>query len=277
MNEIAKVAENTALAVQNVQNPTINLPIITNREELMEAIQFNSAEGEKRRFDRITVPSAGGLSFTVTDENNNEAALAKFRGVILGFHLYNIWYQKNYNDREEGEEPIFCFSADKITGSGCPEAGIPAGQACATCPKKQRGSDRNGGDGTDCHDRCATWIAKENDAMPIHLDLPRTSVKSFKDYRDFLMHKLGKPLYAVVTEVGLEKLEGKKTKYSAVTFTRADTLTPEEKAIMKELGESLKADMRIDYSTMKQVAATSKDNDFNRVADNLEAAAEQPY
>jgi hypothetical protein len=274
MNDITKVTENNALAVQN---PTINLPIITSHEELLEAIQANSLDGEKRRFDRISVPAAGGLSFTVIDENNNEAALTKFRGIILHFQPYSIWYLKSYSDRDENEDPVFCFSADKITGCGCPEENIPEGQPCATCPKKQRGSDRNGGDGSDCHDRIAVWIAKENDAMPVLVDLPRTSLGNFRDYRNFLTTKIGKPLYAVVTEIGLEKVEGKKSKYSAVTFTRSDSLNPNEKAIMKELIESLKPDMRVDYSTMKQVAAVSKDDDFNRVADNLQAAAEQPY
>ncbi|MGD9156091.1 MAG: hypothetical protein PVG90_11415, partial [Bacillota bacterium] len=159
MSEITKVTENTALVVQN---PTINLPIITNHEELLEAIQANSIDGEKQRFDRISVPSAGGLAFTVIDENNQETALAKFRGIILHYQPYCIWYLKSYNEREEDEDPIFCFSADKVTGCGCPEGKIPEGQPCATCPYKQRGSDRNGGDGSDCHDRMAVWIAKEN-------------------------------------------------------------------------------------------------------------------
>lgn len=273
MNEIAKSNENTALAVQN---PTINLPIITNHDELLEAIQANSADGEKQRFDRISVPSGGGLSFTVVDENNQEAALAKFRGIILHFQPYCIWYLKSFSDREENEDPIFCFSADKITGCGCPEGDILEGQSCATCPKKQRGSDRNGGDGSDCHDRIAVWIAKENDALPVLVDLPRTSLGNFRDYRNFLTTKIGKPLYGVVTEIGLEKVDGKKAKYSAVTFTRADSLTADEKTIIKELIESLKSDMKVDYNAVKQIAAVTKDDEFDRVADNLQAV-EQPY
>jgi ribosomal protein L15 len=274
MNEITNTSGNTALAVQP---PTINLPIITNHAELMEAIQANSVDGEKQRFDRISVPAAGGLSFTVIDENNNETALTKFRGILLHYHPYCIWYLKSYNERKEGEDPIFCFSADKVIGCGCLEAGISEGQPCAICPKKQRGSDRNGGDGSDCHDRMAVWIAKENDAMPVLVDLPRTSLKNFRNYRNFLTTKIGKPLYGVVTEIGLEKVEGKKSKYSAVTFTRADSLNANEKAVMKELIESLKPDMKVDYNTMKQMTAATKDDEFEKVADNLAGSAEQPY
>lgn len=274
MNEITQnqAQQNTALAVAP---PTINLPILTNHDEMIEAIQANSIDGEKQRFDRISVPAAGGLSFTVLNENNKEVALSDFRGVILHFQPYNIWYQKSYNDREEGEDPVFCFSADKLSGSGCPEGKIPEGQSCATCPYKQRGSDRNGGDGSDCHDRMAVWIAKENDAMPILVDLPRTSLSNFRNYRNFLTTKIGKPLYGVVTEIGLEKVDGKKAKYSAVTFTRSDNLTTGEKAIMKELIESLKPDMRVDYNAMKQMTVVAEDED--RVADNQQVSAEQPY
>jgi hypothetical protein len=274
MNEITNASGNAALAIQN---PTINLPIIINHDEFLEAIQANSIDGEKQRFDRISVPSAGGLAFTVVDENNQEAALAKFRGIILHFQPYCIWYLKSYDEREEDEDPIFCFSADKVTGCGCPEGNIPEGQACATCPKKQRGSDRNGGDGSDCHDRMAVWIAKENDAMPVLVDLPRTSLGNFRDYRNFLTTKIGKPLYGVVTEIGIEKTKGKKIDYSMVTFTRADSLTSDEKAIMKELIESLKPDMRVDYNAVKQMTATVKDDEFEKVADNLAGSAEQPY
>lgn len=274
MNEITNASGNTALAVQN---PTINLPIITNHEELLEAIQANSLDEEKQHFDRISVPSGGGLSFTTIDENNQEIALPKFRGIILHFQPYCIWFLKSYNEREEGEEPVFCFSADKIIGCGCPEAGISEGQACTTCPKKQRGSDRNGGDGSDCHDRIAVWVAKENNAMPVLVDLPRTSLKNFRDYRNFLTKKIGKPLYSVVTEIGLEKVDGKKAKYSAVTFTRSDNLTADEKAIMKELIESLRPDMKVDYNTMKQMTEATKDDEFEKVADNIAGSPEQPY
>jgi hypothetical protein len=265
------MSENTALAVQN---PTINLPIITNHEELLEAIQANSVDGEKQRFDRISVPSAGGLAFTVIDENNLETALAKFRGIILHFQPYCIWYLKSYDEREEDEDPIFCFSADKVTGCGCPEGNIPEGQACAVCPKKQRGSDRNGGDGSDCHDRMAVWIAKENDAMPVLVDLPRTSLGNFRDYRNFLTTKIGKPLYGVVTEIGIEKTKGKKIDYSMVTFTRADSLTADEKTIIKELIDTLKPEMKIDYNTMKQMSTVTGEDTTGQESTN---PAEQPY
>jgi hypothetical protein len=274
MNENTKATENTALAVQN---PTINLPIIINHDELLEAIQVNSVDGEKQRFDRISVPSGGGLSFTVIDENNKEMALSSFHGIILKFQPYRIWYLKKFSEKEEDEDPIFCFSADGVAGSGCPEGKISEGQPCINCPYKQWGSDRDGGDGSDCHDRIALWIAKENDAMPVLVDLPRTSLKNFRDYRNFLTTKIGKPLYGVVTEIGLEKVEGKKAKYSAVTFARADSITNEEKAIMKELIESLKPDMKVDYNTMKQMTVVNKDDDFEKVADNLAGSVEQPY
>jgi hypothetical protein len=262
--------ENQSLAT--VQ-PTINLPIIANHDDLIEAIQTNSADGEKLRFDRISVPAAGSLSFTVINENNQETAITSFRGVILGFQNYCIWFLKKYNEKQEGEDPVFCFSADRVIGSGCPEGNIPSGQKCAECKLKQWGSDRDGGEGTDCHDRCAVWIAKENEAMPILLDLPRTSLSSFRDYRQFLIKKIGQPIHGVVTEISLESIQGKKSKYSAVKFTRGVSLAPTEKTIMRELINDLKNDMVVDFTTMKQLAATAKDDQFDKVADSLQTDA----
>ena len=275
--ENTNIVVNQAEAAIQVVQPTINLPIITNHDDLLEAIKSNIADGEKLRFDRISVPAAGGLSFTVINENNQETAITSFRGVILGFQNYCIWYQKNYSDREEGEEPVFCFSADRVTGSGCPEGNIPTGQKCVECKKKQWGSDRNGGEGTDCHDRCAIWIAKENEAMPVLIDLPRTSLTNFRDYRQFLIKKIGQPIYGVITEISLESVQGKKSKYSAVKFTRGTTLTQGEKAIMNELKNDLKNDMIVDYTTMKQLAATAKDEEFDKTAENLQNSNNQAY
>lgn len=279
MNDI-QAQENTALTLPagtiEVLPPTLNLPIIASREDILEAIKANTADGEKLRFDRIKVPGAGGLAFTVIDENNKETAISSFRGVILGFQPYCIWYLKRYNEKEEDEEAVFCFSGDRVNGSGCPEGNISADQSCADCKFKQWGSDRDGGDGTDCHDRCAIWIAKENEAMPILIDLPRTSLGNFRDYRQFLTKKIGQPLYGVVTEISLESVQGKKSKYSSVKFTRGANLTPQEKAIMREMINDLNKDMVVDYTTMKQLAEATKDEEFEKAADNL-TKDQQPY
>jgi hypothetical protein len=254
---------NLTLVPKSIENPTINYPVLSNFQDLMEAIKTNYAEGEKQRIDRISVPSGGGLSFTVIDENGQEVPVANIKGTILHHQYYCIRWMKKFQDLQEGEVNPFCFSADQVAGSGCPEMGIPAGQPCASCQFKQSGSDRNGGEGSDCHDRCAVFTLKEGSAMPVNVDLPRTSLSNWKAYRGMLTKTIGKAYTHVVTKFGLEKVEKPGKKYSAVTFARESTLvlTRQEIEMIQELKKLLMPQMVVDYTVMKQVAATVKSDE----------------
>lgn len=284
MNEIMQnqAQENTALAIQNphseiivIENPTIELPILTNYQDLMEAIATNYGDEEKQRIDRISVPSAGGLAFTVIDENGQEIPVANFKGVILHHQDYSIRWMKDYDDLQDGETNPFCFSANRKTGSGCAEMNIPENQPCESCPFKKPGSDRRGGDGTDCHDRCAVFTLKEGSALQINLDLPRTSLANWRFYRGTLTKTFGKPYYHVVTTFGLEKIEKPGKKYSAATFRRDSNLTRDEIKIIQSLRQLLMPQMVVDYTAISKIATTAQDED--RVADNQQVSAEQPY
>jgi hypothetical protein len=261
-------------AFQAITDPVINLPVFERYDDIQEAIATN-LEGEMPRFDKITVPSGGGLSFSTIDDNGKEISVNTFKGVIIGFHKYFIRFTKKFSERTEGEPSSFCFSQNRDCGTGCDDAGIEAGRQCVKCPYRQKGSDRDGGQGRDCHERCRLWILKEDTAFPIVLDLPRGSVFNFDQHINFLTKKIGLAYNAVVTEFGLEtETNDKKIKYSKVKFARESTLSAPERAVVKSMKEQLKGVMTVNYSTITAEAETIQDaepadDDFNKVVDNI--------
>jgi hypothetical protein len=257
-----------------IEKPVINLPVFERFEDIQEAIATN-LEGEMPRFDKITVPSGGGLSFSTIDDVGQEISVNNFKGVIIGFHKYYVRFTKKFSEKKEGEQSTFCFSENRDFGTGCEEAEIEKGRTCATCPYRQKGSDRDGSQGRDCHERCRLWILKEDTAFPIVLDLPRGSVFNFVQHIGFLTKKVGLPYNAVVTLFGLEtETNDKKIKYSKVKFSRENTLSTPERSVVKAMKEQLKNVMTVNFSTIAAEAEIIQeveptDDEFTKVADSL--------
>ncbi len=227
------------------EEPTFNLPALYQPEEAMEVIQEN-LEGFDVRFDKIKMPSGGGISFTVLDEDGEENPVKELMGIILDKKPIGMWFIKGYDEKDPDDIGIpDCFSADGVTGSGCEEAGIPAGQLCAKCPKGQWGSARRGGKGKDCADKIRIHVLMEGSVFPIIIDLPPTSLENFRDYIKRLANKV-KPFYGVVTKIKLDKdkTDGN-IEYSRATFSRAADLTPAEKKAIKGYIETLKPSMQV--------------------------------
>ena len=232
--------------------PTINLPILTQKEEALSVIQENLAGFGKLRFDKIRMPAGGGLTFEVTDESGTVVPVQEIRGVIIDHFPFKAWWEKSFEEKtgDDDKRPD-CYSADGITGTGCPEKGIPAGQKCTTCPKNAWGSDRRGGRGKDCNDKIRIHLLREGEVFPIFIDLPATSHANFKDYIKRLTNRL-KHYYGVVTSIKLEKDKNAGgTEYSKATFSKAADLTPAERLAVKQYIDSMKDTIRqIDAETI---------------------------
>lgn len=241
-----------------VPAPTIDLPLLVQREEALSVIQENLNGLGGIRFDKIRMPAGGGLTFEVADENGNVVPVQEIRGVIIGHFPFKAWWKKLFEEKtEEDDKRPDCYSADGITGTGCPAEGIPAGQQCATCPKNAWGSDRRGGRGKDCNDKIRIYILREGEVFPVFMDLPATSHSNFKDYVKRLTNRL-KHYYSVVTSIKLEKDRsvGGIT-YSKATFSKVADLSPTEKVAVKQYIDSIQdAIRRIDAET---IAAESGD------------------
>lgn len=232
--------------------PTIDLPILTQKEEALSVIQENLAGFGKMKFDKIRMPAGGGLTFEVADESGNAIPVQEIRGVIIDHFSFKAWWEKSFEEKtEDDDKRPDCYSADGITGTGCPEKGIPAGQKCATCPKNAWGSDRNGGRGKDCSDKIRIHILREGDVFPVFIDLPATSHTNLRDYVKRLTNRL-KHYYGVVTSIKLEKDKNATgIAYSKATFSKIADLSPVEKVAIKQYIDSIKDTIRhVDAETI---------------------------
>lgn len=261
---------------------TIDLPVLAMPEEVILAAKENTVAGERFPFEKIKMPSGGGLTFELTDENGKTTPVTELKGIILAFKPFKSWYEKSFAERSEDDDPLpDCYSSDCITGSGCPSAGIPAGQKCETCPKGQWGSSRNGGRGKDCSDRMGIWILLEGYAVPHFIGLPKTSLGNFKDYRKRLTSK-AKVYYGVVTTIGLEKCKNEtgKIEYSKATFAKVADLSVQEKTLIKQYIDAISGSFQVsreaitaDDTAHEDVGGSSSGPDLNQMDFNKEEQA----
>ncbi len=231
-------------AVAVAEAPTFDLPVLVSPEEAAMVVQENLQGLDGVRFDKIKIPSGGGISFEVPDENGEATPVKKLEGVILHKKPFRAWYIKSFDEKTDEDTGVpDCWSEDMVHGSGCEAAGIPVGQKCADCPKGQWGSDRRGGKGKDCPKKMRLHTLMEGSVFPVVLDLPPTSLGNFTDYIKRLANKLN-PFYGVVTSIGLEKEKsGSGIEYSKATFGKAAGLNAQERSAIKKYIETLRPQM----------------------------------
>ena len=74
-----------------VPAPTIDLPLLVQKEEALSVIQENLNGLGEIRFDKIRMPAGGGLTFEVADESGNLVPVQEIRGVIIGHFPFKAW------------------------------------------------------------------------------------------------------------------------------------------------------------------------------------------
>lgn len=253
--------ETTDLVAQ--QTATINLPALTQREEALEVMQENleGMEGQFK-FDKVKIPSGGGISFEVIDEAGEPNPVKELRGVVVDYYPINAWWHDEFGGEKN---PPTCSSMDCKVGTGSEEYGIPAGQPCATCPKNQWGSDPKNGRGKACKNMVRVYILQEGNVFPVLLALPPTSIGSWKQYIQRLTNKL-LPYYGVVTVAKLEKERNSDgIEFSKVSFAKAADLSPAEKKAIKDYARTMRPAMRAvaidstEYNAEEAPAAAAND------------------
>ena len=102
----------------------------------LREVMSEEMDGLSAAFERIKIPSGGGVMFEIPGENPEEPDTVKtFSAVILYQHSLNAYYQSEY---QGGSNPPDCGSFDGHHGEGTP------GGDCGTCPLNQYGSGKNG-------------------------------------------------------------------------------------------------------------------------------------
>lgn len=190
-------------------------------------------QGLNITFDRIKVPSGGGLAFEVPGENPDEPDLQKeFSAVILYHHPILSYYKEKYTG---GSEAPDCSSMDGISGV---ERETGELRSCKDCPLNQFGTGENGGKA--CKTKRRIFILRAGEAFPTLLTLPTASISDYSKYIMRLLSK-GRKSNQVVTKFGLKK-DSNKTgiTFSKVTLAYERDLTEPELENIYKMSDQVK-------------------------------------
>jgi hypothetical protein len=222
-NELAVTENETAVEKSGYVNAGTNLAAMLSEE----------LDGLSLSFDRIKVPSGGGLAFEIPGDDADTPDMAKeVKGVILYHHPVHGYYKEKYTG---GNTPPDCASRDGHTGI---EAITGEVKNCAECPNNKFGSGENGA--KLCRQKRRLYVLREGEALPVVLSLPTCSLADFSKYVMRLLSK-GKKSAAVVTKFTLKKAQnsGGISYSQAVCAVDRDLNSDEQEAIDK-LAEQVK-------------------------------------
>ncbi|WP_026486700.1 hypothetical protein [Caldanaerobius polysaccharolyticus] len=200
----------------------------------MSEAMAEEMDGLPTTFDRVKIPTGGGLAFEVPGDDPNNPDMAKeIVGVIVDHHPINAFWQNKYDG---ANNPPDCSSLDGKIGVGSP------GGNCKTCPYNQFGSD---GKGKACKNMHRVYILRNGDVFPLLLTLPPTSIKPFADYLAKRVITKGLRSYEVVTKITLKKATNTSgIVYSQAQFTLEGILDKDTAEKMRMYAQGIKATTR---------------------------------
>ena len=208
--------------------------LVTLSAEMAEGIAEEMDGLGQIPFDRVKIPSGGGLSFEIPgeDEENPESA-PELVGVILHHHPVNTYWKEAFSGANEQPD---CSSIDGKTGVDRETGEI---KSCAECPYNQFGSD---GQGKACKNVHRVYLLREGNPIPVILSLPPTSLKSLRDYIGKRVLVRGLRSYQVITKITLKKEKNAAgIAYSRAVFTMVDKLSEDQMLECKKMSETIKA------------------------------------
>lgn len=217
------------------------LPDMTEIKEVME----ENMEGVNLKFERLKVPSGGGIIWEVPDEDGEVDTIKELLGVIIDHHPVNAYWSTEFTGENN---PPDCSALDGMRGEGNP------GGMCATCPNNQFGTDPRGGKGKACKNLHRVYIVREGEIFPLLLAVPPTSLDNFRTYVRRLTSKMRR-VTSVLTKFTLvkDKNDGGIV-FSKIVFSRAGDLDKETAKKMAEFAKVMKPYLR-------QIAVTGDEYD----------------
>lgn len=206
---------------------------VTTNSNLTDALG-EEMQGLNITFDRIKVPSGGGLAYEVPGDNPEEPELEKeFDAVILYHHPMLSYYKEKYNGSNEAPN---CSSIDGVVGVDRDTGEL---RQCKDCPNNIFGSGENGGKA--CKIKRRIFILRKNEALPVIFTLPTSSVGDFSKYIMRLVSK-NKKSNQVVSRFSLKKVQNSGgIIYSKVVVNTVRELTEEEQKSIDNLSNQVKA------------------------------------
>ena len=98
------------------------------------------------------MPSGGGLSFEVINEDGEAEPVKEIIGVVLDHYPINAYWESEFTGEKN---PPDCSSYDSQTGTIIMDGKEVGKRACADCPHNQWGTDPKGGKGKGVR---KTWL-----------------------------------------------------------------------------------------------------------------------
>lgn len=210
---------------------TSGFALTENLQTIREALSGECA-GLDFSFDRIRIPSGGGLAFEVPGEEDDPELATKITAVIAYQHPAYAYYATKFHG---GNNPPDCGSFDGEHGIGNP------GGDCRTCRFNKFGSGE--GKAKACKNRQMLYLLREGEIFPVMMSIPTGSLKSYTDYVKKQITR-GRRLSGIVTEISLKKAESKSEDgsitFSRVTFKFVRMLNAEEKEYVSKMTELIK-------------------------------------
>jgi len=188
----------------------------------MAALVSEEMDGLAIEFDRVKIPSGGGMAFEVPgDDPDNPDTVKEITGIIVDHHPVNAYWAEKFSGQNN---PPDCSALDGKTG----ETRNGEKNSCSSCPNNIWGSDPDGA-GKACKNMHRVYILREGDMFPLLLTLPPTSLKNFANYLAKRVITKGKRSHEVVTKVTLKKATNRTgITYSQASFTLAGILAPKK-------------------------------------------------
>lgn len=194
-------------------------------------------EGMTMTFDRVKIPSGGGLAFEVPGDDPESPDMEKeIVGVIVDHHAVNAYWAEAYSGQNVQPD---CASMDGKIGE---VYATGEKKPCNNCPFNEWGS-ADDGRGKACKNMRRIYILREGELFPVLLTLPPTSLKNFSSYVAKRVVGRGKRTSAVITKVALKKATSSGgIAYSQATFTKMVDELPENNArAMHEYATQIKS------------------------------------
>lgn len=217
-------------------------------------------------FDRVKIPSGGGLAFEVPGEDENTTDVAKeLVGVILYHHPVNAYWEQKF---QGGNEAPDCSSIDGKEGVVRETGEI---KNCADCPFNKFAED---GSGKPCKNIHRVYFLREGNPIPIILSLPPTSLKYMRDYIGKRILLKGMRCYDAITKITLQKEKSKGgIDYSRAVFTFVGKLSDTQKEEVKAMAEQLKereSNMEVGGDDYNTAPSGNADDGFMNVPDGAD-------
>lgn len=208
---------------------------IENYADIKEVMEENLA-GERlsmSSLDRIKVPGAGATAWEVETLNGVEHK-PELRGVVVYERKTRTYWEKSFDETGGGEDPD-CSSEDGMHGIGAP------GGDCDLCPLGQFDPITN--ERPKCRDGRQLYLLSQGSILPVVLNVPPSSLKNYTTFKARLA-SAGVPLSSAEIIISLEKALGgvkKSIPYAKCVFRMGNRATPQQKTLLKEQSESMKA------------------------------------